>query len=522
MITRAISNEIQAEGHDAPILRPEEDLLNGIGVARAINQFIQTSPKGWSTRIGLYGPWGSGKTSILNLLKTIEEKQHSVVLSFSAWSAVEESDVISLFYEKLRECLIKEDIHLSLKHTYKHLARKVNPIRKLFNLLKSGLAALAELLPVPSLVAKLAIESTADIASFAVSWSKFDHKDLDDLVTQLAGRRVVVFIDDLDRADPKVVPKTLLALRELLDWPGFTFVLAFDKKIIARALSDYSPSFGDDAQGFLEKIIDIPFDLPPPKKQHKNLLISAALHACCKCISQATLETLTDVFPNQPRRIKLIARSIGALGPSLDRHSEEEIDWRSVYLHAIAWEENPKIIDWIISALSKEREDWSSWAINEDERNVHKEKIRKSLEPFLSNSLDSADIQRIFNVTHLLLTHWQNISDETIQYWAQLGSSPPSFTAREARDIQSRYLSDKNNEQVVVRIHQAALIADCSTEEAALDLAKFAIMEYETSLDSMADARTSIEWENRLKKATGNLTFLEYFLNECDDQFVRN
>ena len=47
---------------------------------------------------------------------------------------------------------------------------------------------------------------------------------------------MIAFIDDLDRATPELLPKLLLALREILDLPGFTFVLAFDNEIVADGL----------------------------------------------------------------------------------------------------------------------------------------------------------------------------------------------------------------------------------------------------------------------------------------------
>jgi hypothetical protein len=66
-------------GHDAPITTAREDLLGAVLVARAMHRTIRATPTGWSTRIGLYGAWGSGKTSILNLLETQEVKDDSIV-----------------------------------------------------------------------------------------------------------------------------------------------------------------------------------------------------------------------------------------------------------------------------------------------------------------------------------------------------------------------------------------------------------------------------------------------------------
>ncbi len=99
-------------GHDAPIETPADDLLDGLGVARAMHRVLSTSPPSWSTRIGLFGRWGSGKTSILNLLRTLEEDNGAIVVSFSAWSASVETGVISQFYTTLAARLRKEQIDL--------------------------------------------------------------------------------------------------------------------------------------------------------------------------------------------------------------------------------------------------------------------------------------------------------------------------------------------------------------------------------------------------------------------------
>jgi predicted KAP-like P-loop ATPase len=88
-----------------------------------------------------------------------------------------------------------------------------------------------------------------------------DGADFQTLLSELGGRRVIIFVDDLDRVDPCLVPQLLLALRELLDLPGFVFVLAFDDKIVSKALTAYHKAW-DTGQAFLEKIIDFRFPVP--------------------------------------------------------------------------------------------------------------------------------------------------------------------------------------------------------------------------------------------------------------------
>jgi predicted KAP-like P-loop ATPase len=90
-------------------------------------------------------------------------------------------------------------------------------------------------------------------------------------VDKVKNSRLVVLVDDLDRCDPKLLPQLLLSLRELLDLPGFTFLLAFDDEIVGKALIDNNPAWLDGSD-FLEKILDFRFHLPPVTEKQKERL----------------------------------------------------------------------------------------------------------------------------------------------------------------------------------------------------------------------------------------------------------
>ena len=65
-----------------------------------------------------------------------------------------------------------------------------------------------------------------------------------------------------------LLPKLLLSLREILDLPGFTFVLAFDNEIVADGLVTANSAWGD-GDSFLDKILDFHYYLPPISKARK-------------------------------------------------------------------------------------------------------------------------------------------------------------------------------------------------------------------------------------------------------------
>lgn len=92
----------------------------------------------------------------------------------------------------------------------------------------------------------------------------------DDKKSKSKKRRMIVFVDDLDRCIPKHVMQVLESTRVLLERKGFVFVLGMDAKVLRYAVGDHydfmSRKLVDRARmghDYLEKIIQIPFHLPP-------------------------------------------------------------------------------------------------------------------------------------------------------------------------------------------------------------------------------------------------------------------
>jgi hypothetical protein len=128
-----------------------------------------------------------------------------------------------------------------------------------------------------------------------------------DMIIALAGRRgrVVVFVDDLDRCQPERIVQVLDAIKLFLDVPGCVYVLGLDREIIEQAVKTKFENYdnpSEEAQQYLEKIISLPFDLPPlSEKQMKDLVGGLNPHL-------PEEERSTEIFalgqdPN-PRKVK--------------------------------------------------------------------------------------------------------------------------------------------------------------------------------------------------------------------------
>ena len=78
--------------------------------------------------------------------------------------------------------------------------------------------------------------------------------------------RLVIFIDDLDRCTPDKIPEILEAIRFFTNTPRCVYVLGLDYDIIRKGVQQKYKIDDDDAAEYLEKIIQIPFPLPPLDK----------------------------------------------------------------------------------------------------------------------------------------------------------------------------------------------------------------------------------------------------------------
>lgn len=128
-----------------------------------------------------------------------------------------------------------------------------------------------------------------------------------DMVVNVVGSkgRLIIFIDDLDRCPPERIVNVLDSMKLFLDIPNCAYLLGLDREIIEQALAkrfeDYShPS--QEAREYLDKIIGLPFDLPPLSTKNMTRLVSeigASLPDEERCIRVFALGQESN-----PRRVK--------------------------------------------------------------------------------------------------------------------------------------------------------------------------------------------------------------------------
>ena len=246
---------------DRPILNLNEDLL---GVKKYIDGLIDyiticSTPM----TIAIQGDWGTGKTSIMNMIKDgIEDK--CLYSWFNTWefSQFNMSDelVISLLKSMVDSLNIKEENN-NLNKSLKILA----------NSLKSGTLMAIDM---------AAGGRVADTAEKVIDG--FTNKDQTDYFNSIkvlkeqfqnhinyalekSGKdRVIMFVDDLDRLNPEKAIELLEVLKNFLDCENCVFILAIDYKVVYKGIKLKYNNVLDENKGkaFFEKIIQLPFKVP--------------------------------------------------------------------------------------------------------------------------------------------------------------------------------------------------------------------------------------------------------------------
>lgn len=240
---------------DRPINSRDEDLLKRAVFSEKLGDAISAYSGKECLVIGLYGSWGTGKTSIINMaLKSINQSgtNKPIVMRFSPWNYTDQNDLISIFFASLYRCLVKqnnEEIKKKVGEALCKYSEAFAMISKFFignhssELLKSASQSLGQyLMNVPDL-----------------------EKEKENLEKQLRGshEKIIVVIDDIDRLSNTQIKDIFQLVKQVADFPNVIYILAMDRDIVCNALDKVQ---NYDGQAYLDKIIQIPFEVPVLRK----------------------------------------------------------------------------------------------------------------------------------------------------------------------------------------------------------------------------------------------------------------
>jgi hypothetical protein len=127
-----------------------------------------------------------------------------------------------------------------------------------------------------------------------------------------ARRRLYVFVDDLDRCLPEDAVAAVEAIKLFLDLPGCVFILGMDGEVIQAGIrARYAPYVKDDearfrAADYLDKIIQVPFRLPPLEPAQVAAFLGPILAADASGLGEDVKDLIEIAVPDNPRALKRV------------------------------------------------------------------------------------------------------------------------------------------------------------------------------------------------------------------------
>lgn len=262
---------------DVPRRHDQEDLF-GIKIYQdALIQYIKLTDT--PITIALQGEWGSGKTSLMNLLRwnlcDIDNAQFFPIWintwQFSLMKTPAQA-IISIL-----EGIINQIGALNPTHKWEESKRKIGGLFK--KIASVGTKVTASTVGVDG-------EALEDL--FGSDNGQSDILQLKEEISKLVDESLknnpnkagfTFFIDDLDRIDPPVAVEILELLKNIFDLEHCIFILAIDYDVVIKGLK---PKFGEltdknerEFRSFFDKIIQLPFSMPVANYNIDTFLVDA-------------------------------------------------------------------------------------------------------------------------------------------------------------------------------------------------------------------------------------------------------
>lgn len=253
---------------DKPITNNNEDLLDRKNFANLLANTLVKLKNEDTFTIGVFGKWGTGKTSIVNMaLREIDKLQtrdedKPIVVKFEPWHFTDSNQLLTQFFVRLsNEFKSKKDENLT------KIGKSIEKYSDAFDLINL----------IPTFGKPIATISKLGFLNL----SKRLQKDSDDgdillkkqnVVNLLAkqNNKIIVVIDDIDRLSNEQIRQVFQLVSSVAKFPNTIYLLVFDKSVVVKALEKVQEGNGED---YLQKVIQMPIQIPeiPEAKLHAVL-----------------------------------------------------------------------------------------------------------------------------------------------------------------------------------------------------------------------------------------------------------
>jgi len=303
-VNKVPSNVEHKWSADRPGERPEDDELGRAAFAQRVTKELRAWRQKDSLVVGLNGDWGSGKTTLANLILYYVEEQASskgekkpAVVKFNPWQWSGQDKVLEAFFDEIGA--VFQTHGFENKATAKNLARFWEGLKvvtlaggEVATRLQEALVAASASLAACSGVVSSYITNAAGKATLGwisvillgvsgvcavyapvaeklaavLEWrTKKPRASLHEIRTNLRSEleklqtALLVVIDDIDRLTKREMRLLVQLVKANADFPNVVYLLLYQKNVLANALGEVTSEKGQD---FLKKIVQVELEMP--------------------------------------------------------------------------------------------------------------------------------------------------------------------------------------------------------------------------------------------------------------------
>lgn len=278
-----VLNNVKEEGntnlkrlsvHD-PVTELSQDILGRRVLANTI--FARLTSSDCPFVLGLYGGWGTGKTSLLNLLEIINKEEvtqnnnHKLtIIKVDAWKYESTNSLLMPVVVKLKQKIKDDDF---LPEAWKAVTRRILATTA-FSIGDIALAKLGiDSDKIQSTYKSISQRESRDEATVFLRWETMIdeteatinafEKIIKLVISERKTDRILIVVDNLDRCSPESVVSFLESVKNFLSVPQCTWLLAVDSEVIASYISRKYDGTAIDGYSYLDKIV--------PEQYHLSL-----------------------------------------------------------------------------------------------------------------------------------------------------------------------------------------------------------------------------------------------------------
>lgn len=244
----------------------EGDMLERKGFAKNVADIIYRSDLERSLSISIEGAWGSGKTSILAMISSFlkDHEDPPIIVNYNPWLVGDRDYLLRSFLNKLAKEIGKTD--------YFGKAKKVADAMERY----SGAFDVIKLIPDTDPCALIGKSVIGTIGKIFGDYFNSKHMNIESQKERVESslrdfkKRIVIFVDDMDRLFPADVYEMIRIIKAVGDLPSITYVIAWDRRYIEEALNKSSVPMSTK---YLDKIVQMRLPVPALSLSSKEKLL---------------------------------------------------------------------------------------------------------------------------------------------------------------------------------------------------------------------------------------------------------